>query len=54
MNESTSRHRAPLIPSISTLDPDEPAAIVEHAPKEGKTICVVVITVIEVETPEKA
>ncbi|HEY5094094.1 MAG TPA: hypothetical protein VII69_03150 [Candidatus Eremiobacteraceae bacterium] len=54
MNESTSRHRAPLIPSISTLDQDEPAAVVEHAPKEGKTICVVVITVIEMETPEKA
>ena len=54
MNESTSRHRAPLIPSISTLEKDEPVAIVERAPKEGKTICVVVITVIEVESPEKA
>lgn len=54
MKESTSRHRAPLIPSISTLDQDASVASVERAPKEPKTICVVVIAVIEVEAPEKA
>jgi hypothetical protein len=48
MNESTSRHRAPLIPTISTIDQDEPVASVGPASEESQTICVVVIAVVEV------
>ena len=48
MKETTSRHRAPLIPTISTIDTKESVENDERAPDEGQTICVVVTTVIEI------
>ena len=47
MEDSTSRHRAPLIPTISTLDHDSPVASVKGESEEGQTVRVVVIAVIE-------
>jgi len=48
MKETTSRHRAPLIPTISTIDQENSVKQVERAPDDGQTICVVVTTVIEI------
>jgi hypothetical protein len=41
-NESTSRRRAPLIPTISTLDEDQPVEHVERASDEGPANSVVI------------
>lgn len=48
MKETTSRRRAPLIPTISTIDKEESVENDERASDEGQTICVVVTTVIEI------
>ena len=49
MDETTSRHRAPLIPTISTLDHDESSETAVPAPGQGRTICIVVVTIIEID-----
>ena len=48
MKETTSRRRAPLIPTISTIDKEESVENAERASDEGQIICVVVTTVIEI------
>jgi hypothetical protein len=48
MNDLTSRHRAPLIPTISTLGCEKPAEPKTLESEKCQRVCVVVITVIEI------
>jgi hypothetical protein len=47
MKEPTPRHRAPLIPTISTLEQEKPVEPDALAPEISQKVCVVVITVID-------
>jgi len=48
MKDPAPRHRAPLIPTISTLAQEEPAEPESPAPVICQKVCVVVITVIDI------
>jgi hypothetical protein len=48
MKDPASRHRAPLIPTISTLDREEPVAPEVPASEPRQKVCVVVITVVDI------
>jgi hypothetical protein len=48
MKDQASRHRAPLIPTISTLDQKQPGEPEDLASEKSQRVCVVVITVIDI------
>ncbi|HEY7982080.1 MAG TPA: hypothetical protein VID19_11415 [Candidatus Eremiobacteraceae bacterium] len=48
MNDPTSRRRAPLIPTISTLDDEKPVAPEVPASEICQRVCVVVVTIIDI------
>jgi hypothetical protein len=56
MHDPTSRRRAPLIPTISTLDQEKPVAPEAPASEISQRVCVVVVTIIDIgsEPPKPA
>ena len=48
MKDPAPRHRAPLIPTISTLEPTKPVVPESPTPEVSQKVCVVVITVIDI------